>query len=635
MRLFVLILLIVPILAACTPPAADSTPDRAVLPFEKLGTLQNPKIDEASGLARSWRDPNILWVINDSGQAFLYAIDKTGAELGRTKIPAARNRDWEDLASFTLDGVAYLLIGDIGDNKGKKDLTTLYVVEEPEPGVDEVDIAWRIDVRYPDGPRDAEAIAVDGSSERIFILSKRDIPAVLYEVPLRPENDAVQIATRLGQVTGLPQPSRRDVDIAYLNDDWFWQPTGMDLSDDGLRLAVLTYGGIYVFSREHDEEWIRALSRMPAVVSTIRDPEAESIVFDHRGDAVLITREQKHAPLVRFELPMPAQSVPPITIMTFNVQNLFDNVDDAGKDDKAYLPIADKQAAEHIAECNEIPVESWRDECLYLDWSEEAIDRKLTVLAEAIQQVNDGRGADIIALQEIENIAILERLRNDYLAGSAYLPAILVEGTDLRGVDVAFLSRLPLAQPPELHYADFSDFPDRAADTRGVLEATFELPDGSLLTGFSVHFPAPFHPTEMRILAYEHLTELRNDLPDTHSVFAAGDFNTTSTEMREKSMLERFVKPYWTVTHEQCKGCPGTHYYASGDNWSFLDMILFSPSRSEKATWRIRADSFGIANRTSAQVTADGKPQRHNAEAQRGVSDHWPLIVSIESVQKQ
>lgn len=44
--------------------------------------------------------------------------------------------------------------------------------------------------------------------------------------------------------------------------------------------------------------------------------------------------------------------------MTFNVQNLFDNVDDPDKDDKAYLPIAAKQNQDRIAACNEIEVNS-------------------------------------------------------------------------------------------------------------------------------------------------------------------------------------------------------------------------------------------------------------------------------------
>ena len=86
-------------------------------------------------------------------------------------------------------------------------------------------------------------------------------------------------------------------------------------------------------------------------------------------------------------------------------------------------------------------------------------------LADTIRQVNGGRGADIIALQEVENVAILERLRTEYLADLGYLPAILVEGTDTRGIDVAFLSRLPLAGEP--HAA-----PARAPRLPGTRRAT-------------------------------------------------------------------------------------------------------------------------------------------------------------------
>jgi hypothetical protein len=81
--------------------------------------------------------------------------------------------------------------------------------------------------------------------------------------------------------------------------------------------------------------------------------------------------------------------------------------------------------------------------------------------------------------------------------------------------------------------------------------------------------------------------------------------------------------------------CPGTHYYGRDDAWSFLDMILFSEARGKKATWQIRADSVRIANRTEAQVTPPGIPLRYNAASQAGVSDHWPLVLSIEPVQKQ
>ena len=324
--------------------------------------------------------------------------------------------------------------------------------------------------------------------------------------------------------------------------------------------------------------------------------------------------------------------VPAVTIMTFNVENLFDNIDDPGKNDYTFLPIEVKQSDEHRAVCAEIDVERWRDQCLSWDWSDEIIDRKLAVVAAAILQVDDGRGADIIALQEIENLAILERLRLEYLQAADYGPAILIEGNDLRGIDVAFLTRLELRGEPVLHDIDFGDAePQRVLDTRGILEATFVLPDDRLLTGYSVHFPAPFHPTEMREAAYARLNELRADLPDDRNVFAAGDFNTTSLEDRDEAMLERFVRPHWIVAHEiGCAGCQGTAYFAPRDDWSFLDIILWSPDRGEKATWSLRADSVRIANLATEQTRPDGSPWRFEMPAGVGVSDHFPLVATIE-----
>ena len=59
-----------------------------------------------------------------------------------------------------------------------------------------------------------------------------------------------------------------------------------------------------------------------------------------------------------------------------------------------------------------------------------------------LQRVIDSvRGADIVALQEVENIGILEDLvALDSLAAYEYQP-LLIEGTDSRGIDVAYLVR--------------------------------------------------------------------------------------------------------------------------------------------------------------------------------------------------
>jgi len=321
-----------------------------------------------------------------------------------------------------------------------------------------------------------------------------------------------------------------------------------------------------------------------------------------------------------------------VSIMAFNVENLFDNVDDPGRDDRDYLPIERKQNDAHRDACMEVEVESWRNRCLTIDWNDEILRRKLEVVAAAILRVDDGRGPDIVALQEVENIDILERLRTEFLADANYLPGILIEGWDVRGIDVAFLSRLPLDGPPQLHDVVFDpEFDDRRGDTRGILQADFILPDGSLLTGFSVHFPAPFHPTPMRVSAYDHLNALADLLPNDRAVFAAGDFNTTSAEDQSENMLDRFARPGWTVSNDLCEGCAGTSYYPVDQTWSFLDMVLWKPCCGAHATWGLRDSPVSIANTTDEQSLSDGTPRRFSLPDGTGVSDHWPVVLRIES----
>ena len=613
----------------------------ATLTFEPAGRLEDSRIHEASGLARSQRQPGVLWTINDSGaKEALYAIDEHGRNLGRTELKKSTNKDWEDLASFTLDGDPYLMVADIGDNEARHKSRKLYFLKEPRAGKKDTTVDWDVTFEYPDGPRDAESAAIDIENERVLILSKRDLPPALYEVPLHPVDEGKVTAKRLGTVSGLPRPSRQDVEFAPRTKDWHWQPSGMDISADNAAAVILTYRAVYYFLRRPGQDWFDAFNTQPIRIGLGNFPNAEAVAFADDDRTVVVTGENRHSLVLRVDLDIPVTTAQgkdgDVTLMAFNVENLFDNIDDPGKDDKAYLPLAAKQNDAHVAACNEIDVERWRDECLELDWSDAALDYKLSVLADTIRQVKNGRGADVIALQEVENARILERLRNDYLPDLGYLPAVLIEGTDKRGIDVAFLSKLPLQGEPTLHPLLLPEFPERQGDTRGVLQADFSMADGSVLTGFSVHFPAPFHPTPMREAAYDHLNALRAALPDHHHVFAAGDFNTTSGEDAREHMLDRYVRSDWTVAHELgCDDCLGTQYYSRDSTWSFLDMILFSPGRGENATARIRANSVAIANNNPAQVTKDGTPKRFHSADQTGVSDHWPMIATVELTQKQ
>ena len=329
---------------------------------------------------------------------------------------------------------------------------------------------------------------------------------------------------------------------------------------------------------------------------------------------------------VLFLLLILAQSIlaQPISIMTFNVENLFDTVDDEGKNDETYLPASEKNSRSHVEKCNGIDVEYWREQCLYWDWNDTVVDRKLTAIGLAIKQVDNGQGPDIIAFQEVENRDILERLRKEQLAGLDYQPAVLIEGNDSRGIDVAFLSRFPVLEV-RLHNIQFVEaVRSRVGDTRPILQASFELPDGTRLTGFAVHFPAPFHPTVMRENAYSTLNGLLQEIPANQPVFAAGDFNTTREENRQQDILHRWARPYWQLAHDFCMDCPGSSYYAPAAEWSFLDMILWRGAGS----WRLTASY--LANGSAEQQTEQGTPKRFRLPEASGVSDHWPVVMVIE-----
>ncbi len=271
--------------------------------FDVVGRLEDKNIREASGLARSQRQGDLLWLINDNGaKAIIHAIGPTGARLGEFDLKKSRNVDWEDLASFRYEDEPYLMVADIGDNDAKRDFRTLYFVEEPKVkkrGDEKLD--WRVDYVYPDGPRDAEAAAVDIDNERALILSKRDIPPVLYEVPLRTDSDDRVAAKRLGKIVSLQRPSKQDVDFAPKSKDWHWQPVGMDISADNLAAVILTYRFAYYYQRQPDQDWYDALNNRPARVSLGNFKNAESIAFGDDNRTVFVTGENKNSRLLRID----------------------------------------------------------------------------------------------------------------------------------------------------------------------------------------------------------------------------------------------------------------------------------------------------------------------------------------------
>lgn len=297
MRLLPVLLIAV---SACSEAGSPPADPRAPV---VIGRLEDGSIREASGLARSQRAANVLWTHNDNGaDEWLHAIGPRGQRLGEFDLKKSRNVDWEDLASFTLDGEPYLLVADIGDNEARYKTRTLYVVKEPEAKKKDREKAdWQIDFRYPDGPRDAESVAVDVENERVLVLSKRDIPPQLYELPLRPGDGDVVTATRLGTINSLPPPSRRDVEFAPKTKDRYWQPVGMDISQDKLAAVILTYRAVYYYEREPGQDWVEALNMSPLRVGIGRFRNAEAIAFGDDKRTVVVTGESRHSPIIAID----------------------------------------------------------------------------------------------------------------------------------------------------------------------------------------------------------------------------------------------------------------------------------------------------------------------------------------------
>ena len=289
------------LLALSTGVAAASEPTAHI-----AGLITDPRLAEASGAVSSRVSDNVIWVINDSGNpAELLAMSPSGSLLSTVSVRGAQNRDWEDLASFDHGQGPFLAIADTGDNEGKRQQISLYLVAEPpsDGSVSEIDVHQQIEFTFPDGPHDVESLIVDPKRPRAYMISKRTTPPALYSVDLRAPGP--QVARLVAQIPRLPTSTaaERKIDPRYAR--YRHQPTAMDISCDGRELWVLTYSSIQRFLRQPGESWARAVTRrdpLPLTLPTPLVPQAEAIAFTRDCSAVLVLSEKTPGPVLRYPL---------------------------------------------------------------------------------------------------------------------------------------------------------------------------------------------------------------------------------------------------------------------------------------------------------------------------------------------
>lgn len=308
-----------------------------------------------------------------------------------------------------------------------------------------------------------------------------------------------------------------------------------------------------------------------------------------------------------------------ITIMTWNMENLFDTVDDPKTDDEAYLPLSVKAEIPGFKEeCEKKGAVSWVQQCLYWDWNDDVLKIKLERLGAVIRSVNDGKGPDILVVQEVENLAVLERLIETQLADLGYT-AHLIENNDYRGIDVGVITRLKPAKAPGL--VDLRSRPG--------LALRFDLGEEQILNLIGVHFPISPTPIKKRLAMLQSLAEMaRANNPELTIV--AGDFNFPSDIEKANRITTDHLQPNWIVSHLYVPQYQGTFYDDYSSSWSNLDMILLSPGFVDaKTKWTFDPKSIHIHKPLDFQNTYNGLPSDFNLPNLKGVSDHWPLVMQI------
>ena len=260
--------------------------------FELIGSLP-PVLAESSGLAVSRTQPGVLWSHNDSGDGpNLYAIDASGRLLATFQL-AAEARDWEDMSSGPCPADSAvpshcLYLADIGDNERVREALTVYVVAEPTVAADGpsslVLAAGAFRYRYPDGPDDAEAIAVlpDGD---VTIITKGRAGTIGF---FRLGRAAIARALESGDVLSAEYEGdtgiKPDADISRL-------VTGAAVSPDGETLAVRTYYEVYFFRAARERDIVRW--RAPGTPCFLGKAEPQGEAIDYLDNEVLLLTSER------------------------------------------------------------------------------------------------------------------------------------------------------------------------------------------------------------------------------------------------------------------------------------------------------------------------------------------------------
>lgn len=315
------------------------------------------------------------------------------------------------------------------------------------------------------------------------------------------------------------------------------------------------------------------------------------------------------------------------TIAFYNVENLFDTINDPNKNDEA-SPIME--------------LKSGRDE-IY--------KKKVLNMANAISKIGSKTSKNapvIVGISEVENKKVIEDLINDPALKSKNYEIVHYDSPDERGIDVALIYQKALFQPTntsshELKLTRSSS--GRRDYTRDVLLVSGYLED-DLIHVLVNHWPSRSGGEARSRSKREAAAALNRNLIDSlqkinpnYKIFVMGDLNDNPTN----SSLKKFLKTKGDKSKVGYKGLfnPMESFFKKGlgsnayrDAWSLFDQIIVSKPLLENDYSSFRFYKAGIFNEQFL-ITKKGQYKGYPFRSfswggfTNGYSDHFPVYVHL------
>ena len=306
------------------------------------------------------------------------------------------------------------------------------------------------------------------------------------------------------------------------------------------------------------------------------------------------------------------------TVVSYNVENLFDTVDDPKIPDEEFLPESEKK------------------------WDNERYQKKLNDLSRVISEINEKELPEIVGLVEIENRVVLEDLIQTGPFKDQGYTIIHEESPDFRGIDVALIYRKD-AFKELMHETLPVVFPDNPEfKTRDILHVTGQIKNKTVHI-FVNHWPSRIGGDEKtepkRVLAASVLKSKIDDilaLDPKARIIIMGDMND---EPINKSLVETLgakspdsaAKLVNLMIPDDNSGL-GTYFYSG--NWNMLDNLVVSDELISGKRIQI-VDQKGFIYSSDWMIytnkTGDKTPNRSYVGNKyvAGVSDHFPVYLKM------